>query len=69
LKADGEGYVLITYSLVSLTTINGAAIPPGSIAATFSDDAVPEPASMALLGIGMSNFFAFRRFLKRTART
>ncbi len=28
--------------------------------------AVPEPTSMALLGIGMTSFLAFRRFFKRT---
>jgi hypothetical protein len=27
---------------------------------------VPEPSSMALLGIGMTSFLAFRRFFKRT---
>jgi hypothetical protein len=27
---------------------------------------VPEPTSMALLGIGMTSFFAFRRFFRRT---
>jgi len=32
----------------------------------FSSTTVPEPASMALLGIGMTSFLAFRRFFKRT---
>jgi len=33
----------------------------------FSELAVPEPTSFALLGIGMTAFLAFRRFSKRTA--
>lgn len=33
----------------------------------FSSLTVPEPTSMALLGIGMTGFFAFRRFFKRTS--
>jgi len=34
---------------------------------TFTQTTVPEPTSMALLGIGMAGFFAFRRFFKRSA--
>jgi hypothetical protein len=33
---------------------------------TYTPSAVPEPTSMALLGIGMTSFLAFRRFFKRT---
>jgi hypothetical protein len=31
-----------------------------------SGSSVPEPSSMALLGIGMASFMAFRRFIRRT---
>jgi hypothetical protein len=33
----------------------------------FSSTSIPEPASMALLGIGMTGLLAFRRFFKKTS--
>jgi len=42
---------------VTLSVINQA----------FSSTTVPEPTSMALLGIGMTGFLAFRRLFKRTS--
>jgi hypothetical protein len=41
--------------------------PVKAPAVGFTTAAVPEPASMALLGIGMAGFLSFRRFFKRKA--
>jgi len=52
---------------VQVTGVTGqvsAVTQQGSI---ISKQATPEPASLALLGIGMTGFLAFRRFFKKTS--
>jgi hypothetical protein len=44
---------------------NGAHVTPTHSSLTFSPLAIPEPASMSLLGIGMAGFLAFRRFFDK----
>jgi hypothetical protein len=39
----------------------------GGLTVTIQSGVVPEPGSLALLGIGMTGFLAFRRFFKKTS--
>jgi hypothetical protein len=60
---------------VTGTFVNGSAIITGahnafqtaSVGVTSVAQGVPEPASWALLGIGMTGFLAFRRLFKKTS--
>jgi hypothetical protein len=62
-----SGFVNGINTLEFLTS-NNHGIVTGFIAdMTGTATAVPEPASIALLGIGMTGFLAFRRLFKRTA--
>jgi len=54
-----------TGSLVGTLNSSGSVIGAGF--GLHQSSAVPEPASLALLGIGMTGFLAFRRYFKRNA--
>jgi hypothetical protein len=60
----GLNSILVQKDLILVGGSNGASI--SIFNQGFSSTGVPEPASLALLGIGMTGFFAFRRFFKRT---
>ena len=69
---NGLGTFNVTFTATSFTGgVNNFDALFSNVGATatgngsFSKISVPEPASIALLGIGMSGFLAFRRFLKR----
>jgi len=61
----GLNSILVQKDLILVGGSNGASI--SIFNQGFSSTGVPEPASLALLGIGMTGFLAFRRFFKRTS--
>jgi PEP-CTERM motif len=54
-------------TLTSVTAAPGGQTITTSAALAFFPSVVPEPTSIALLGIGMTGFLAFRRLFKRTS--
>jgi len=69
-SALGSGAGLITLAIDKTGTNFANVVNHAGASAIHSgfglQESVPEPASMALLGIGMSGLLAFRRFFKRT---
>jgi hypothetical protein len=57
--------ILVKKDILLVGGSNGAGV--SIIDQGFSSAAIPEPASWALLGIGMTGFLAFRRFFKKTS--
>jgi hypothetical protein len=72
--SPAPGVLTLVPGLQSITVSKDIFLNGGSLGATlsvvtqaFSSTAVPEPASMALLGIGMTGLLAFRRFFKKAS--
>jgi len=62
--ATGVTSFLVTKDINVVGGTNGSTL--SVIDQAYSSQGVPEPASWALLGIGMTGFLAFRRFFKKT---
>jgi hypothetical protein len=56
-----------TQPAITLTSATASGGQTVGTTLSFSQSAIPEPASIALLGIGMTGFLAFRRLFKRTS--
>jgi hypothetical protein len=63
----GNAFVLGDNTLVFLTLNNHFVVTGLIVDMTGTVQSIPEPASLALLGIGLSGLFAFRRFFKRAS--
>jgi hypothetical protein len=63
----GQTAIAVEKDISIIGGSNGASVSIINQGYSSSGGKVPEPTSMALLGIGMTGFFAFRRFFKRAS--